>query len=56
MTIYEDILTDFFKELDEDAEFPKEIRRKLEILLENKIKSDDIVSMIKKVTLDGNKD
>lgn len=54
MSIYEDILKEFFEELKEDNEIPNAIMEKLEILIEeDKIKSDDIINMIKRGALNG---
>jgi len=57
MTIYKEILSDFFNELKSDRDFPTEIRIDLEILLQKeRIKSDEIVSIIKRENFDANKD
>lgn len=57
MTIYKEILSDFFNELELDRDFPTEIRIDLEMLLQNeRIKSDEIVSIIKRENFDANKD
>jgi hypothetical protein len=49
MSIYEDIINDFFAELKKDNKFPAEIREDLELLLKNDmIKSDDIIAIIKR--------
>lgn len=57
MTIYGDILSDFFNELQNDNDFPNEIMEDLKILLQKeKIKSYDIISIIKREDFDANKD
>ncbi|BDZ71422.1 hypothetical protein [Methanobacterium petrolearium] len=49
MSIYEDLLTDFFKELSGDSEIPNGILADLEEQLRNgQIKSSDIVDIIKR--------
>lgn len=49
MSIHKDVLNEFFEELKNDNEFPKGIRNDLYALLKrDKIKSDDIIAIIKR--------
>ena len=57
MSIYEEMLNDFFKELADDDMIPSEIMANLKEKLKNgQIKSNDIVNIIEMGALNANND